>query len=263
MKNEMAASQQLGFMPPVTLHTVWHVEGDATYRVTQPMMEQGADLVALRTLDGVGEVQLEGGRLLTVSKGTLLLLAKAQIHAYRVRYDRWHFYWFEFSAPQVETLPLGTLLELPLAPGEEGEMARCFETLKAERGWLSALPQAMFQYRLCDWLATTDKRERQMGQEELILLLAQGVRERLSVAELARRACMCERSFRLLVHRYTGKSPKEYMLHDALDTALALLRRTGLPVHEVAATVGFTNAFYFSRAFKRRFGMQPSKVRVL
>lgn len=89
------------------------------------------------------------------------------------------------------------------------------------------------------------------------------MREGLSVRQLAQRACVCERTFRMLVRKYTGKSPKEYMLHDALDAALAMLRTTGLTVGEVAENTGFGNAFYFSRAFKNRFGIQPSKARGL
>ena len=41
------------------------------------------------------------------------------------------------------------------------------------------------------------------------------------------------------------------------------LRTTGLTVGEVAENTGVGNAFYFSRAFKNRFGIQPSKARGL
>lgn len=263
MRNEMAMSQQPAPLPTVTLRTIWHVDGDESYRITPRLMKPGGDTVALRTLDGVGEMLLSGESPLTLAKGTLLLVPKDHIEAYQVKYDRWHFYWFEFEGAGADALPMKRVLELPLAAGEEGELARCFDSLKVEKGRMAVLSQALFQYRLADWLARAGGQDGRIGGDELVLLLSQGVREGLSVRQLAQRACVCERTFRMLVRKYTGKSPKEYMLHDALDAALAMLRTTGLTVGEVAENTGFGNAFYFSRAFKKRFGIQPSKARGL
>lgn len=263
MRNELSLSPQPAKLPALTLRAIWHVDADASYHISRRMMEQGGDIVALRTLDGVGEMQLESNRSYTLPKGTLLLVPKAHILSYGVKYDAWHFYWFEFEIADLQHLPLSQVLELAVAHGEESELARCFDSFKVEKGRLAILSQALFQYILADWLAAMGGQGRQLSGDELIPLLSLGVRENLSVAELAQRACMCERTFRILVRRHTGKSPKEYMLHDALDTALVLLRTTSLSVAEVAENTGFHNSFYFSRVFKNRFGIQPSKARGL
>ncbi|MEG0493086.1 MAG: helix-turn-helix transcriptional regulator [Clostridia bacterium] len=263
MRNEMSASACPAALAACTLLTVWHVDADASYHTVRRSMKQGGDMVALRTLEGVGEMQLLDGQTFALPKGALFLVKKAHIDAYRAKYERWHFYWFEFTFGDPAVLPTERVLELPLSPGEEGELERCFDALKVEKGRLAELAQALFQYRLMDWLVLEGGRGRQMRGDELVLLLSQGVREGLSVAQLAKRACMCERTFRILIRRYTGKSPKEYMLNDALDAALVLLRTTNLTVREVAENAGFANAFYFSRIFKSRFGLPPSKTRKL
>lgn len=100
------------------------------------------------------------------------------------------------------------VLELPLAAGEEGELARCFDSLKVEKGRMAVLSQALFQYRLADWLARAGGQDGRIGGDELVLLLSQGVREGLSVRQLAQRACVCERTFRMLVRKYTGKAQR-------------------------------------------------------
>ena len=42
-------------------------------------------------------------------------------------------------------------------------------------------------------------------------------------------------------------------------TEAANLLKQGLPVQDVALLVGFTDSKYFSTAFKKHFGVSPSK----
>ncbi len=60
-----------------------------------------------------------------------------------------------------------------------------------------------------------------------------------------------------------GISPKQYIERRRFRKACALLRETSLSVNEVAATCGFLDACYFSRAFQKRFGVPPSRWRTL
>jgi len=48
-----------------------------------------------------------------------------------------------------------------------------------------------------------------------------------------------------------------YLERVRLDRARRLLDSTALPVLRVAASVGFEDAFYFSRRFKRDTGSSP------
>lgn len=56
----------------------------------------------------------------------------------------------------------------------------------------------------------------------------------------------------------TGQSPQEFIRLIRMKEAANLLRQ-GIPVQEVALLVGFTDAKYFSTAFKKHFGVSPSK----
>ncbi len=265
MRNGCAQAEQPAPLPRMTLQTVWYVEADATYQVTRRMMvPQGGDWVALRTLGGAGVMRLTNARQLTLPQGSLLLVPKARIAFYGCKGEHWQFYWMEYATDAPPDFQREAVLPLPVAIGEEHELQRCFDMLRGKPGSAMAmLAQALFLCRMADWRcrSMSDVAEEQRQTDEIILLLSQGVREHLSVAQLAKRACQCERSFRTLVKRVVGKTPKEYMLEDRLASAFALLRTTDRAVCDIALSLGFVSAAYFTRAFQNRYGLPPSKAR--
>ncbi len=79
-----------------------------------------------------------------------------------------------------------------------------------------------------------------------------------SVAELAR-ACGISRSYlHQLCLRTYGASPKELLLRERLALACGELERGG-SVRQAAGVAGFGDEFYFSRLFRSRQGMPPSR----
>ena len=63
------------------------------------------------------------------------------------------------------------------------------------------------------------------------------------------------RQFRRLFQQVTGLAPQQYLIHLRLNEAKRLLGT--LTVAEVAARVGFSDSFYFSRLFKAKMGVAP------
>ncbi|WP_379152214.1 AraC family transcriptional regulator [Paenibacillus sp. sgz5001063] len=60
----------------------------------------------------------------------------------------------------------------------------------------------------------------------------------------------------------TGLSPKQYLLKMRMDKAKSLLSGT-LTIDQVASSVGFNDALYFSRQFRKYCGMSPSEYRIM
>ncbi|MDQ8197898.1 AraC family transcriptional regulator [Pelagicoccus enzymogenes] len=56
-------------------------------------------------------------------------------------------------------------------------------------------------------------------------------------------------------------SPYRILIRRKMEHAYAQLKMTQLPIQEIAYSLGFTDSFHFSRAFKKRYGMPPSQVR--
>lgn len=81
-----------------------------------------------------------------------------------------------------------------------------------------------------------------------------------TVDSLCREMAMSRTMFYVKLKSYTGKSPQEFIRVVRLERAAVLLR-SGHSVGKVAWEVGFENAKYFSTAFKKYFGISPSKFK--
>jgi AraC-like DNA-binding protein len=67
--------------------------------------------------------------------------------------------------------------------------------------------------------------------------------------------------FTALFKAHTGRTPRRFQIDERLERAVDLLRRPDLPVGEVALRTGFEDPLYFSRLFRRRYGLAPGKWR--
>lgn len=62
---------------------------------------------------------------------------------------------------------------------------------------------------------------------------------------------------------FTGQPPAQYLLALRMNNAVSLLETTDYNVAEISAIVGYDNALYFSRLFKKHKGVSPSEYRKL
>ena len=66
-----------------------------------------------------------------------------------------------------------------------------------------------------------------------------------------------------LFMQYEGIAPKEYILRRKIEIARDLLENTPLSIIEIASASGFPDVYSFSRLFKVKTGMSPTKFRKL
>ena len=91
--------------------------------------------------------------------------------------------------------------------------------------------------------------------------LATDLRGPFDLERLARHCGMSVSRLAHLFKQQTGASPREYLERHRMQRACQLLRVTALGISEVAAEVGYPDAFYFSNRFRRAFGQSPSRFR--
>ena len=82
----------------------------------------------------------------------------------------------------------------------------------------------------------------------------------ISVSELASMCNLSETHFRRLFVKLFGLSPTDYKLNKRILKAKDLLLSGDFSVSETAAAVGFEDANYFSRIFKKHTGITPGSV---
>jgi AraC family transcriptional regulator, glycine betaine-responsive activator len=95
----------------------------------------------------------------------------------------------------------------------------------------------------------------------LIRLMEGTIDAPLSVAALARRAGLTTRGLQKLFRRHLDTSPGSYYANLRLAAARRMLDLAGRPVLEVAAQSGFGSSSAFARAFRRRYGVNPARVK--
>ena len=85
--------------------------------------------------------------------------------------------------------------------------------------------------------------------------------EALGVDRMARAACSSRRQFHRLAVRLTGETPAAYRRRLRLDRGAWLLLSSRVTVLEIALETGWENHESFTRAFRARFGVAPSRFR--
>lgn len=91
--------------------------------------------------------------------------------------------------------------------------------------------------------------------------IAQHFREASPVAAMIRLSGLAERSFTRRFKAATGLAPLEYVHALRLEDAKERLEASDAPVEAVAEHVGYEDAAFFGRLFRRKVGLTPAQYR--
>lgn len=85
--------------------------------------------------------------------------------------------------------------------------------------------------------------------------------EKLSIELLANRVYLTPTYLACIFKRETGMTIGQYILDRRMEYAQTLLRDRRFKLYQVAQSVGYRDANYFTRIFKKKAGMTPSEFR--
>ena len=91
--------------------------------------------------------------------------------------------------------------------------------------------------------------------------LAAHYQEPHAVAGMAEASGLPERSFKRRFRQATGMTPIDYVHTLRLEEAKQILETSAEPVEAVAAEIGYEDASFFRRLFRRKVGLSPSEYR--
>ncbi len=83
----------------------------------------------------------------------------------------------------------------------------------------------------------------------------------ITVTELAEKNNMDSKRFYYIFQKSVGICPKQYIMRCRINNAREILIAEQYSVAEIAAMVGYEDAFHFSRIFKKSTGISPSGFR--
>jgi AraC-like DNA-binding protein len=112
----------------------------------------------------------------------------------------------------------------------------------------------------------TKKEHTQNAHDEKFLKQALFVVEKhlsdneFSIEDFSREMCMSRAQLHRKLKALTGKSASRYIMSLRLLIASDMIRKQEGNISEIAYSVGFSSAIYFTRCFKKEYGYPPSKL---
>ncbi|WP_372638331.1 helix-turn-helix domain-containing protein [Cohnella sp.] len=238
---------------------------------------EGSDAhIVLLCADGEGEIVLTGSGVRTKLTARHLYVIPADTpHRYGAsERDPWSIYWFHVKGEHAAALIAQYELDrgpLPLPIGVYAEFVetfrQCYDML-AERAYATGahvhVSQAIRHLLSGIGIATESaarERRRDGGLEKALRYMADRTAESIALSELAKHAGVSKQHLIYLFKQETGFPPIEYFLRMKMQRAARLLDLTDLGIKQIAASVGLSDPYYFSRLFKQMMGLSPTKYR--
>ena len=218
-----------------------------------------------------------GGRRYSLGAGDLIVLPARRAHRYFADPDLpWTIFWFHIEGERAAAYAAALGLDLAnpvLHSPATDELQRAFEEVHrhALDGFTDAgmLAVATGFARMVGMLrvGSRSRSERVRSSEnrlaELVDAIQQDLLQPWTVSAMAERAAMSVPHFSERFKAQTGLPPLAYVIHLRMQRAAGLLQWSDAAVAEIAARVGYDDAYYFSRLFRSVFGVSPRAYRNL
>ena len=186
------------------------------------------------------------------------------------RDDPWEYVWFHIGGPKI-----------PLILKEAGLTAdRPVYTPTACADIIEALAIDILEnytrqyycvgnlYKICDYMIENSSAKEEKDYENSLAYVKNVISyiqlkysEPVKIEKIAYSLGLNRSYLTRLFKNATGYSLQEYLLTYRMKMAVKLLANSSLSIAQVAANVGYTDTFTFSKAFKRYYGKSPSDYR--
>jgi AraC-like DNA-binding protein len=235
----------------------------------------GHDL--LLCLSGNGTVKFSK-RTFTLRSGNLCWIDYRQAHVnWPPRAEPWEFMWVKVDSPQMdllaETLNVENNAVFPTLQDPEAKSIfhKIFELLEtrplaidaALHGAVGSLVALFFQSRqsAASGQRTAPRESHAADLSGILETIRVNCQRKWTVAALARLAHMSEPHFFRRFAEATGSSPISWLRRERVNQTKHQLTETTNPIQAIAEHVGYTDAHYFSRDFKKLVGVSPQQYR--
>lgn len=104
--------------------------------------------------------------------------------------------------------------------------------------------------------------QRKTLTENIIEYLKENMSQTVKLNDISKHFSYSLSSIKRIFKEETGSSIITYLNNLRMEKAKELLRDKRLSIGEIALNVGFANIYYFSNAFRKRWGESPSKFRM-
>lgn len=121
-----------------------------------------------------------------------------------------------------------------------------------------------FLYLLCEIYpnnATDNKQTQQKYVEAALMFIEQNYSDHITINDISKYISINRSYLHRLFKRYINKSPQQFLLDLRMEKASSLLKNSTLKVSDIARSVGYKDAFLFSKTFKKFKNCTPTEHR--
>jgi AraC-like DNA-binding protein len=260
---------------PVPFRSVAEGRTLAEFQIVYITKGQGAFTSAAGFVDSTGNSEntgnAKGETSYTVKEGSLFLILPGLKHKYKPDFETgWIENWIGFNGEYFMRLLREGILSLDHVFFEIGlydsiltVFNTVFDEVRAQR--------PLFQFKSCSAILTLiaemlsfERRREQPGYyhsvvEKAKYLMESNVYGVINLSDISTQIGISTSRFIEIFKTYTSMTPYQYYMHIKIHMAENLLERNNLSIAEVAHHMGFEDEFYFSRLFKNKTGVSPSK----
>lgn len=220
--------------------------------------------LVIATVSGSGSVICDGNWR-GAGSGTLYTMPPGAAHGYKARDSGggWKYAWAMFETtdryPEVFDNRNATLISAPSYSLEAANRGLFAEVARANDPQLVGIWCDLIRASLTTLVsrANADPRLKKLWET-----VTQQLNADWSIESLAAQAHIGREHLRRLCQRDYGRSPHQRLTQLRLRKACELLLLSGDTLDAVASQIGFSDAFSFSKAFTREYGIPPSKYRL-
>ena len=213
------------------------------------------------------------GHIYPLKEGDAFLIRPNTLIYYEAdKYDPWTYTWIGFQGIKIEEyLKRTSLLETPYFHyGRDDRVRLChekmFEAYNLPENRDLMMNSILYEYLYL--LASKFPRKYIPANEKKISYVEEALRyiesnyaHAVNIQVIASYLNIERTYLYRLFKDITGSSPQEYLLDFRIRRACSLLKDTELPVNDIARSVGYDNALYFSRLFRQKKGRTPTQYR--
>jgi AraC-like DNA-binding protein len=233
-----------------------------------------ADAIVILCVSGQGWVQLGDGRRHSVPADTLVFVPPDEPHAYGAdEVDPWSIFWAHLRGNNVadfarlfgmtNTAPTVVLTKGAAARVEFSEIYERLEEDYTMANLLSAAARMRLVFaELHRWTTREVSQRTTDPTQNTIAWMRQHMQERADLPRLARLAGLSVPHYSAVFRHKTGYPPVDYFLRMKVQHACWLLDTTSMRIEEIARALGYGDAFYFSRLFRKIMTQSPRAYRL-
>jgi AraC-like DNA-binding protein len=216
-----------------------------------------------------------GGRKFAVGPGSILLLFPGLLHIYKPDFEiGWSEYWVGFKGPHADNLvsqgflsPGSPFFEPGLQKSLLDVFARILELVRDQEPLYQPRASSLVLALVAEVLAYDRKASQHSHSERLIqkakFLMEEHIYGEVNLPAICDFLGVSASHLNEVFKAYTAMTPYQYFISIKIQKAKELLQREDACIKGVAYRLGFKDEYYFSRLFKNKTGVSPSKWNAL